>query len=73
MVAPSNRGRRRACLRPAYAESPAQFAKYVALTQVHLHLSQRAVFEESGSCFGDSGGPIFGGAHPDGNEIIVAW
>ena len=29
-------------------------SEYVALTQVHLHLFQRAVFDEDGSCFGDS-------------------
>jgi secreted trypsin-like serine protease len=46
-------------------------SQYVALTQVHLHLSQRAVFEESGSCFGDSGGPIFW-VGDEGNETIVA-
>ena len=44
---------------------------YVALTKVHLHLSQKAVFDESGSCFGDSGGPVFW-VDPGGNEIIVA-
>jgi secreted trypsin-like serine protease len=49
-------------------------SEYVALTQVHLHLSQKAVFDESGSCFGDSGGPVFWDDldDPDGNEIIVA-
>ncbi len=46
-------------------------SQYVALTQVHLHLSQRAVFEESGSCYGDSGGPIFW-VDPQGEEVIVA-
>jgi secreted trypsin-like serine protease len=46
-------------------------SQYVALTPVHLHLSQRAVFGESGSCFGDSGGPIFWD-DPQGNEILVA-
>lgn len=46
-------------------------SEYVALTKVHLHLSQKAVFDESGSCFGDSGGPVFWD-DPDGNEIIVA-
>jgi secreted trypsin-like serine protease len=35
-------------------------------------LSQKAVFDESGSCFGDSGGPVFW-VHPDtGQETIVA-
>ena len=47
-------------------------SEYVALTQTHLHLSQKAVFDESGSCFGDSGGPVFW-LHPDtGQETIVA-
>jgi secreted trypsin-like serine protease len=46
-------------------------SEYVSLTKVHLHLSQKAVFDESGSCFGDSGGPVFW-VDPEGNEIIVA-
>jgi hypothetical protein len=47
-------------------------SEYVALTKTHLHLSQKAVFDESGSCFGDSGGPVFW-VHPDtGQETIVA-
>ena len=46
-------------------------SEYVALTKVHLHLSQKAVFDESGSCFGDSGGPVFW-VDAEGNEIIVA-
>lgn len=46
-------------------------SEYVALTKIHLHLTQKAVFDESGSCFGDSGGPVFWD-DPDGNEIIVA-
>ena len=46
-------------------------SEYVALTKIHLHLSQKAVFDESGSCFGDSGGPVFY-VDPQGNEIIVA-
>ncbi len=49
-----------------YAES-----EYVALTKTHLHLSQKAVFDESGSCFGDSGGPVFF-VDDEGNETIVA-
>jgi secreted trypsin-like serine protease len=49
-------------------------SEYVALTKIHLHLSQKAVFDESGSCFGDSGGPLFwtDPTDPDENEIIVA-
>ncbi len=46
-------------------------SEYTSLTKVHLHLSQKAVFGESGSCFGDSGGPVFW-VDPEGNEIIVA-
>ena len=33
-------------------------SEYVALTKFWLHLSQKAVFDESGTCFGDSGGPV---------------
>ena len=48
-------------------------SEYVALTKVHLHLTQKAVFDESGSCFGDSGGPVFWVDPEDnGNETIVA-
>jgi hypothetical protein len=47
-------------------------SEYVALTKVHLHLTQKAVFDESGSCFGDSGGPVFWVDPDEGNEIIVA-
>jgi len=46
-------------------------SEYVALTKTHLHLSQKAVFGEEGSCFGDSGGPIFW-TDANGDEIIVA-
>ncbi len=46
-------------------------SEYVALTKTHLHLTQKAVFDESGSCFGDSGGPVFW-VDSEGNEIIVA-
>jgi hypothetical protein len=46
-------------------------SEYVALTKTHLHLSQKAVFDESGSCFGDSGGPVFY-VDDEGNETIVA-
>ena len=45
-------------------------SEYVALTQVWLHVSQKAVFDEGGTCFGDSGGPSF---WVDGEtEIVVA-
>ncbi len=46
-------------------------SEFVALTKVMLHLSQKAVFDEGGSCFGDSGGPLFW-TDPDGNEIVTA-
>ncbi len=46
-------------------------SEYVSLTQVWLHLSQKAVFDESGVCFGDSGGPTFW-VDAGGNEIVVA-
>jgi hypothetical protein len=46
-------------------------SEYVALTQVHLHLSQKAVFDEGGTCFGDSGGPSFW-VDCEGNEVVVA-
>jgi len=49
-------------------------SEYVALTRVHLHLFQRAVFDEDGSCFGDSGGPILwvDPEDPEEKEILVA-
>jgi hypothetical protein len=46
-------------------------SEYVALGKSTLHLFQRAVFDESGTCGGDSGGPAFW-IDPEGNEIIVA-
>ena len=46
-------------------------SEYISMTKVYVHLSQKAVFDESGACFGDSGGPLFW-TDPDGNEIIVA-
>jgi V8-like Glu-specific endopeptidase len=42
-------------------------SEYVAMSQVYVHLSQKAVFGEEGTCFGDSGGPVFWQ-----DEIIVA-
>jgi len=45
--------------------------EYVALTRVWLHLAQRAVFDEGGTCGGDSGGPTFW-VDAEGNEIVVA-
>ena len=46
-------------------------SEYVALTKTHLHVSQKAVFDEGGTCFGDSGGPSFW-VDGEGNEIVVA-
>ena len=46
-------------------------SEYVDLTNVWLHLSQKAVFEEGGTCFGDSGGPTFW-QDPTAGEILVA-
>lgn len=46
-------------------------SEYVSLTKDTLHLTQKAVFDESGSCFGDSGGPVFY-VDADGNETLVA-
>jgi hypothetical protein len=46
-------------------------SEYVALTKVWLHTSQKAVFDEGGTCFGDSGGPSFW-VDSKGNEIVVA-
>lgn len=46
-------------------------SEYAALTPIHLHLFQRAVFDESGSCFGDSGGPVIWDDAQAG-EIVVA-
>ena len=45
-------------------------SEYFALTKPGLHLMQRAVCDESGTCGGDSGGPAFW--VEDENEIIVA-
>jgi secreted trypsin-like serine protease len=46
-------------------------SEYVALTKPWLHLTQRAVFDESGTCGGDSGGPAFW-VEKNGDEILVA-
>jgi secreted trypsin-like serine protease len=46
-------------------------SEYVSLTKSRLHLSQKAVFGESGSCFGDSGGPVFW-VDDEGNESVAA-
>jgi len=46
-------------------------SEYVALSRVYLHTSQKAVFDEEGTCFGDSGGPAFLQDN-QGQEILVA-
>jgi len=46
-------------------------SEYFAHTKAWLHLMQRAVFDESGTCGGDSGGPAFW-VEEDGTEIVVA-
>jgi hypothetical protein len=46
-------------------------SEFASLTKSLLHLFQRAVFEESGACFGDSGGPVFW-IDDEGNEFVVA-
>ena len=46
-------------------------SEYFALTKPWLHLMQRAVFDEEGTCGGDSGGPAFW-VEEDGTEILVA-
>ena len=43
---------------------------YRSLLKVWLNLSQNAATEDGGSCFGDSGGPVFW-KDPDGNETLV--
>jgi hypothetical protein len=45
-------------------------SEYVALVPAQLHLSQHAVFDIGGTCFGDSGGPVFW-TEEDGTEILV--
>ena len=46
-------------------------SEYVAMNEVYLRLTQKMVFDEEGSCSGDSGGPVFW-MDPEGNEILVA-
>jgi secreted trypsin-like serine protease len=46
-------------------------SEYVALTKPWLHLTQRAVFDESGTCGGDSGGPAFWVEEKDGDEVEI--
>ena len=43
---------------------------YRSLLKVWLHLSQNPATEDGGSCFGDSGGPVFW-EDGEGNETIV--
>lgn len=43
-----------------------------ALTKTHLHLSQNPARGHSGTCFGDSGGPIFFGSGAEETDLVVA-
>jgi secreted trypsin-like serine protease len=45
-------------------------SEYVALVPAQLHLSQHAVHDIGGTCFGDSGGPAFW-TEEDGTEVLV--
>ena len=45
-------------------------SEYVALVPAQLHLSQHAVHDIGGTCFGDSGGPVFW-TKPDEPEVLV--
>jgi len=45
-------------------------SEYVALTKPWLHMSQLSLKGDSGTCFGDSGGPAFW-EDGQGNEIVV--
>ena len=46
------------------------YSEYVALTKPWLHMSQLSLKGDSGTCFGDSGGPAFW-EDGQGNEIVV--
>lgn len=46
------------------------YSEYVALTKPWLHMSQLSLKGDSGTCFGDSGGPAFWVDDND-NEIVV--
>ena len=53
-----------------YDQRQMAVSEYIALTKVLLHMSQNSLKGDSGTCFGDSGGPAFW-VDPDGNEILV--
>jgi secreted trypsin-like serine protease len=55
-----------------YYEDQRQFAvsEYRALTKAWLRMSQNKATDDSGTCYGDSGGPAFW-TEPDGTEILV--
>ena len=42
------------------------------LTKQWLKLDQKAGHENSGACYGDSGGPTFLGAAPDDGDVVLA-
>lgn len=46
------------------------YSEYKSLEPVWLHMSQNIKQDNSGTCFGDSGGPAFW-EEPDGSEILV--
>jgi secreted trypsin-like serine protease len=48
----------------------AALSEYIALTKPFLHLSQNINKGDGGTCFGDSGGPVFY-TNSDGSETIV--
>ena len=47
------------------------FSEYVALVPYQLHLNQHIFKDNGGTCFGDSGGPVFYNSEADGTEVIV--
>jgi secreted trypsin-like serine protease len=46
------------------------YSEYVSLTKPWLHMSQLSLKGDSGTCFGDSGGPAFW-VDDNGDEIVV--
>lgn len=46
------------------------FTEYQSLLRVWLKTSQNQKLDNGGTCFGDSGGPIFW-TNPDGSEVLV--
>ena len=47
-------------------------SSFTTLTKQYLKLSQNQVHGNSGTCFGDSGGPTFLGAAPDDGDVVLA-